>query len=180
MKTLLQFAENADLRRYLPVVTAMGNGSVDSKLERLMVWVAAKIHLSALHSQINDPWQILALGEGFCDQLVLVFCYFAATLLDEVKYCRRLGIVHQDGLHGHNVAEIFYNDGWHLFDPSPFYVACYRRDHVLSYDEICEVPQVIEDHWWGIVLTEKINGSRKGFFPGKSINVHEYNFSSIK
>jgi len=138
-------------RFFLSAKTAMGNGSREEQLIRLMVWIAAKhVHLKE-HSLIKEPFAILRDGRAWCDQQCKLFIFFAKHLLDVSG--RFVSLKHCDGKNSHTVAEVFYDNSWHLYDMHGFHQSIYRsggKGHILSYAEICADNSIVASakHWW--------------------------------
>lgn len=61
------------------------------------------------YGEIHDPVKLINVyGYGFCDDSAAAFCQLASAIgLKTRSY----------GLDGHVVAEVFYDDAWHMFDP---------------------------------------------------------------
>ena len=101
-----------EARLLLRAGTAAGNGSLEERLIRLMVYVGAVLESGESHSKIYDPIEILESGEGWCDQQVIVFLYLAWKLLGLTG--RDISIYHTDGKNGYTVCEVLYEGCWHL------------------------------------------------------------------
>jgi len=149
----------------LRAATAMGNGSIEEKLIRLMVYVGAVLKSGPEHTKEDDPIKILRSGSAWCDQQVMVFLWLVWKLLDLPG--RDIAVYHTDGKNGHTVCEVYYQGGWHLFDIHTEHQAVYRRydGKIMSLVDICNCPEVVEaeGHWW---VGE--NGEGKvGFYQGE-------------
>jgi len=142
--------QKREIQICIAAATASGNGSVEERLLRLMVWVGTYLTSHAAHSRERDPWKILFSRDAWCDQQVIVFLMLAGVLHE----CpgRALSIYHCDGSNGHTVCEVHYDGGWHLYDVHSEHQSVYRDDtrRILSYEELCRDRHAIEleDHWW--------------------------------
>lgn len=108
-----------------------------SKLEALMAWQRANLITPVAHSGFYEVEDILKSGVAWCDQASLVFCRLAKELF-AIKTEQRW-LQHCDRQHGHIVAEAYYDNAWHLYDPSYEYPSYYQDKvdgHVLSYSEL--------------------------------------------
>lgn len=136
---------------FLEARTAVGEGSLDERLIRLMVWVGARFRSTTTHSGLANPLAIMKEGTAWCDQHSKVFLLMTWQLFGLVG--RELALDHSDRRNGHTVVEVNYDEGWHLFDVHTEHQAVYRHPgtgHVLSYAELLANPEVLrqERHWW--------------------------------
>jgi hypothetical protein len=77
---------------------------------------------------LHEPMRGLGVyGWGYCDDFAAIF----ANLCRAKGYPARVW-----GLSGHVVAEVFYDRGWHLFDPTAVRYLQNDSGTVLSYDEV--------------------------------------------
>lgn len=132
--------------------TAAGEGSLEERLLRLMVWAAAVTWSAPEHTLETDPLRILQDGRAWCDQQCLVFIQYAHRLAG-VAPSRLRALNHTDGQSGHTVCEVWYEGAWHLFDVSTEHQTVYRHPedgHILSYAELVADPSVVvaAGHWW--------------------------------
>lgn len=86
-------------------------------------------------AEIHDPVKFFCVyGYGFCDDCAQNF----------VALCQVAGIKTRPwGLGGHVVAEAFFDNGWHMFDPDH---ECYFRaadGHILGVEELAKDPSAI-------------------------------------
>lgn len=86
-------------------------------------------------AEIHDPVKFLCVyGYGFCDDCAQNF----------VALCQVAGIKARPwGIGGHVVAEAFFDNGWHMFDPDH---ECYFRaadGHILGVEELAKDPSAI-------------------------------------
>lgn len=130
---------------------AAGTGTPTDQLIRLMHWIGQKLVSKNPPPKTKNPVEILELGHGWCDQQALVFIWCVSKLYGFET--RQIAIYHTDGVSGHTVAEVFYEDKWRLFDVHSEHQAVYlhpETGEVMGYLEICaHVEQVIaENHWW--------------------------------
>ena len=131
--------------------TAIGDGSLEEQLIRLMVWVGASLFHPPEHTKLVDPVEILNSGKGWCDQQCMVFGFLCLHLLG--THARLVSLSHSDGSNGHTVAEVLFAKAWHLFDVHGEHQAIYRSpldNHIMSFEEICYWPAIVEaqNHWW--------------------------------
>jgi len=138
-------------RFFLQVKTAMGNGTVEERLLRLMTWVGTKLISTQTHSRLTQPFEILKSGTAWCDQQTKIFGFFAWWLLGVPA--RELAMKHMDGVNGHSVLEAMHNDSWHLYDVHSEHQAVYRHPddgHIMDWQELATHPDVVvaENHWW--------------------------------
>ncbi len=138
-------------RYLLRIRAAIGDGPLDEQLVRLMAWTAGSLPVGKFHSLLESPVEILISGEAWCDQHVRVFLWGAKELLGLPG--RLVMMQHTDGKNGHTVCEVLYDSCWHLFDPHPFHVACYRAEPggaILSFEELMARPDHVarQPHWW--------------------------------
>lgn len=154
-------------RDLLYIRTAVGDGSVEEQLIRLMVWVGASLVHKPVHSGKFLPLDILCSREGWCDQQSALFGFLAYHMLG--VSCRLVSVKHTDpplggAREGHTMAEAHYWGKFHLFDVHNDHQAIYRDHdgHIMSVLELREHPEVVArcDHWWIAA-----NGDRKdGFY----------------
>lgn len=136
----------------LRAATAAGAGSLDERLVRLMVWTGAAFPSKAIHSGLVAPLDIIDEGTAWCDQAVKVFLWAVRELYGFPG--RELAIWHLDARSGHTVAEVYYDEAWHLYDVHIEHCAVYRDEtggRVLSYAELCMShgePILARHHWW--------------------------------
>jgi hypothetical protein len=169
-------------RFFLLAKTAVGSGSLEEQLLRLMVWTGTYLHSGSSHTKIRRPLDILRVREAWCDQQAKVFLFFALHLLGLSG--REIAVYHSDGANGHTVCEMFYDGAWHLFDIHSEHQSIYRTPdgRIASYEELKAHPELVEQasHWW-----KGRNGEGKvGFYRGggaKAImdNFTAYNESTV-
>ncbi|PYP90182.1 MAG: hypothetical protein DMF61_00270 [Blastocatellia bacterium AA13] len=97
-------------------------------------FVATKLNLNETQWEIGSPRRILETGSRYCGHLSDAM----ATLLETGGYTAR--VIHlSDGLtdpHTHSVTEVWYGDGWHLYDPTYGFKFISDGGRVLSYNEL--------------------------------------------
>lgn len=128
---------------------ASGFGSVEDRLERLMVWVSAKVRPGTTHTGERDPLRILDRGEGWCDQTALVLVWLAREVLGLSG--RVVSLRHEDGRSGHTAAEILVPDaGWAFLSGSEDFFLCFRRADgtILPAAEISETEADARSEFW--------------------------------
>jgi hypothetical protein len=130
---------------------AMGSGSTEEQLLRLMVWVGARLHHCWRHSGLRDPLDILKEGTAWCDQYVKVFNWLVGRLLG--LGTRALSLRHAATNDGHYVSEVRYDGVWHLFDVHPDHQIVYRDPRtgvVLSWEGVAANRWLVrdEDSWY--------------------------------
>ena len=80
-----------------------------------------------------EPYLLFNAGGGVCHQSAIAM----------VKLARQIGLEGRViGLEGHGVAEIYYDNAWHLFDAN-MGVIFRENDRVLSYAEIISKPSLL-------------------------------------
>jgi hypothetical protein len=145
----------------------MGAGKPEEQLLRLMCWLGGRLRMEGPHTGHRDPFVILQDGRAWCDQHCKVFLLFAWQLAGIDG--RELAIYHTDGENGHTVVEMFYLNGWHLFDPQTDHMEIYRLPPtgcIMSYDELSARPEVVKEagHWW----QGKNGQGKEGFYASKN------------
>jgi hypothetical protein len=82
---------------------------------------------------LREPYLLFNAGGGICSQSAIAM----------VKLAEKIGL---EGrviwLEGHGVAEIYYDNAWHLFD-ADMGVAFKEDEHILSYNEIINHPDLL-------------------------------------
>jgi len=116
-----------------------------------MRWVGNNLTSQNPPPKTKDPLEILELGHGWCDQQALVFLWCVSKLYGFKT--RQIAVYHTDGVSGHTVAEVFYENKWRLFDVHSDHQTVYKHPEtgeVMGYLEICaHIEQVkAEEHWW--------------------------------
>ncbi len=149
---------------------AIGNGSFEEQIIRLMVTVSQWLEHTSTHSGLSTPLRILLDGRAWCDQISIVFGHFAYHFLGVIT--RQLHLIHTDLTQGHFVTEVYYGNAWHLFDPHPDHLSVYRFSHskdIMSFDAISHMPAIVdaECNWF-----VGVNGEGKsGFFKLSPVGV---------
>lgn len=136
--------------------TAAGYGDLESQLIRLMVWVGATLHHGPVHTRLYSPRELLESKEGWCDQQSRLFCFLAHHILKTQRE-RTVSVKNfpppgDEKPAGHTMAEVFYEDDWHLFDVHKDHQTVYRMADgaIASVAWLREHPEVVEEqpHWW--------------------------------
>jgi len=137
--------------------TAAGYGSLEDQLIRLMVWVGATFYHGPKHTGIRDPLGMLRTREGWCDQQAKLFCFLTYHLFGVPgRTVSMKNFPSADGSKpaGHTVAEVFYNEQWHMFDVHKDHCTVYKDNNgvILSIAALRACPEVVErqPHWWGL------------------------------
>ena len=101
------------------------------RVKALFYHVAERLDYSRPINQGIDPHEPMrglgVYGWGYCDDFAAIF----ANLCRAKGYPARVW-----GLSGHVVTEVFYDRGWHLFDPTTVRYLQNDSGTVLSYDEV--------------------------------------------
>lgn len=166
---MLWAGDDPGRRLMLAARTAGGPGDDPTEtMIRLMVWAAARLRPSSEHSGLIHPLDILREGSAWCDQCCAVVGFFALHLYGLMS--RRVELRHSDGVSGHTVLEVWYDDGWHLFDCAQEHQGVYRdvERKVLSNAELRAHPEVVAaaGNWW---YSEITGCGKEGFYgPGST------------
>jgi len=134
--------------------TSAGNGSLEERLLRLMVWVGTEIAHPLSHPGSLCPREILEQRAGWCEQQCLLFAFLAYHIF-RVE-CRGIELLHSDGTSGHSVVEVVGPQDLvarpFLLDVEKEHQSVYRGadGRLLGYDDILLDPAVIvrDGHWW--------------------------------
>ena len=120
-------ADAVQLARYL----TSGISEDADRVKALFYHVAERLDYSRPINQGIDPHEPMrglgVYGWGYCDDFAAIF----ANLCRAKGYPARVW-----GLSGHVVTEVFYDRGWHLFDPTTVRYLQNDSGTVLSYDEV--------------------------------------------
>ena len=84
---------------------------------------------------LREPYLLFNAGGGICSQSAIAM----VKLAEKVGFKGRV-----IWLKGHSVSEIYYDNAWHLFDAN-MGIIFKENDHILSYDEIINKPDLIHD-----------------------------------
>jgi hypothetical protein len=88
---------------------------------------------SEVLNTLLEPYLIFNAGGGICHQSAIAM----------VELARKTGLkARVIGLERHGVAEIYYDNAWHLFD-ADMGVIFKENDHILSYAEIISKPNLL-------------------------------------
>ncbi|MGH9760399.1 MAG: transglutaminase domain-containing protein [Blastocatellia bacterium] len=134
-------SENDDYYRNLFADLTAGVEGDESKITAVCRFVAGRLNYHEMRWSFPNPAEIIRKGSGYCSQLALAM----AALTTAGHYPTRT--VHlsdtPDYKATHVVVEVYYGDGWHLFDPT--YGVEFRdsRGEVASYREIRLDPGLI-------------------------------------
>lgn len=83
------------------------------------------VALDSTHSGLVDPVSVLRSGTAWCDQYAKVFLYLAGRLFGVPG---REVAIHRDGtIHGHTVAEVYYDGAWRMYDADAAFRRVWRR-----------------------------------------------------
>jgi len=122
------------------------------KVIALMLWTHDNVkHLSSDMPTYNLPAkEIVQRGYGWCWQSSQVFI----TLCQYTGYdARQITIFHTNDLWTHSVAEVYYNDSWHLFDPDHGVFYSFDDGTVASASDLREHPYLVDrvnDSMWNV------------------------------
>lgn len=109
------------------------------RVKALFFHVAERFDYARPLSQERDPHEPMrgfrVYGWGYCDDFAAIF----ANLCSASGYPSRVW-----GLSGHVVAEVFYDGGWHLFDPTAVRYLENESGIVLSYEAISSTDLIQE------------------------------------
>jgi len=97
-------------------VVTKGKRTDEAKIAALSCYVATKLDLYKTNPQGEPARSILENGSAFCGKLALAL----ATLAEAADYRARLVDVIYEApqVAAHMVTEVFYQDSWHLYDPT--------------------------------------------------------------
>jgi hypothetical protein len=88
---------------------------------------------SEVLNTLLEPYLLFNAGGGICHQSAIAM----------VELVRKIGLKGRViGLEGHGVAEIYYDNAWHLFDAN-MGVIFKENDRILSYAEILNQPKLL-------------------------------------
>ncbi|MBI2477443.1 MAG: hypothetical protein HYV60_01945, partial [Planctomycetia bacterium] len=124
-----------DLTSAASIVTSITNGNMTDEQRAMAIWkflVDWRYHDYPAEQQgeVHDPVKLISVyGYGFCDDSAAAFCELATAAGMQTR---------SYGLSGHVVAEAFYADGWHMFDPDHEVVYRNREGQVASVAELAE------------------------------------------
>lgn len=106
---------NSFYRRCFEEVTK-GKLTDEAKIEAINTYVGTRFDLDKRDARDEPPRRVLENGSAFCGKLALAF----ATLAEAADYRSRLVNVIYEApqLTAHMVTEVFYQDRWHLYDPT--------------------------------------------------------------
>jgi hypothetical protein len=111
-----------------------GKQSDEEKIDAIYSYVACKLNYNETQWELGSPRRVLEQGSEYCGHLSIAM----QTLLEIGRY-RARAIHMSDGrqpLGTHAVVEVFYGDGWHLYDPT-FGLKFLNKDGtVASYRDI--------------------------------------------
>jgi transglutaminase-like putative cysteine protease len=111
-----------------------GKQSNEEKIDAIYGYVACKLNYNETQWELGSPRRVLERGSEYCGHLSIAM----QTLLEIGGY-RSRAIHMSDGrnpLGTHAVVEVFYDGGWHLFDPT-FGLKFLNKDGtVASYRDI--------------------------------------------
>ena len=111
-----------------------GKQSDEEKMDAIYGYVACKLNYNETQWELGSPRRVLERGSEYCGHLSIAM----QTLLEIGGY-RARAIHMSDGRHPlgtHAVVEVFYDEGWHLYDPT-FGLKFLNKDGtVASYRDI--------------------------------------------
>lgn len=119
----------------------LGLDSDAEKLDAINKFVAMKLNYAEQGEGFDSPRQILERGSRYCGDL----SFLMATIADAGNYKTRM-VDLSDGTatpSTHVVVEIFYEDAWHLFDPTFGVFFRNKAGQVASYKEMRLNPGLI-------------------------------------
>lgn len=119
---------------------------------------ATRTNANALET--SEPRRVIEMKQGSCDQLAQSL----ATLAVAKGYqARILYLRHQDGVNQHTVAEVFYDEKWHLFDPDHGVEYSLPDGSLASFADLLENPGIVDrvpDPW----VNESSDIGMRGFY----------------
>lgn len=125
---------NRDYYKDLFVRLTEGKQSDEEKIAAINDYVATRFNLDERQRELESPRRVLERGSRYCAFLGIAM----QSLLSVGGYQTRQ--VHMvDGREppaSHAVVEVFYNGGWHLYDPSYGFIFRKPGGEVASYSDI--------------------------------------------
>ena len=140
--------KNAEYYRDLFHVLTKNCQSDRDRIDAINHYVAGKLVTAAaglvedrVHCDSESPRQVIESGTGFCGKLSLAL----ATIAESADYRTRLIDMACGGdvPEAHAVAEVYYDDRWHLYDPTSGLSYRNGLDQVASYKELRLRPGLI-------------------------------------
>lgn len=134
--------DNANLDYYNDLFAKLtaGKESDDLKISAINDFVASKLNYNETQWELGTPRRVLDRGSQYCGHL----CTAMETLLTVGGYQARA--VHMsDGNTPpgtHAVVEVFYDGGWHLYDPT-FGIKFFKDGNVASYRDLRLNPSMV-------------------------------------
>jgi len=126
--------ENGDYYKELFDSLTAGKQSDEEKIGAINDFVASKLNYEETRVELGSPRLVLERGSEYCGHLSAAM----ETLLASGGYrTRAVNVIDDKDPPGtHMVVEVFYDGGWHLYDPT-FGVRFHNKDgQVASYKEV--------------------------------------------
>jgi transglutaminase-like putative cysteine protease len=139
-----------------------GKQTDEEKIDAVYNYVACKLNYNETQWELGTPRRVLEGGSEYCGHLSIAM----QTLVDIGGY--RARVIHMsDGKRPpgtHAVVEVFYADGWHLYDPT-FGLKFLKKDGtVASYRDIRLDTSLISDDLL-VRFTEKVQRDLRTLLP---------------
>src|SRR6266404_2146637 len=154
--------ENKDYYQDLYDKLTVGKQSDEEKIDAVYSYVACKLNYNETQWELGSPRRVLEAGSEYCGHLSIAM----QTLLEVGGY-RARAIHTSDGKQPpgtHAVVEVFYNEGWHLYDPT-FGLKFLNKDGtVASYRDIRLDTSLISEELFA-KFTEKVQRDLRTLLP---------------
>jgi len=139
-----------------------GKQSDEDKIDALCDYVACKLNYNETQWELESPRRVLEGGSEYCGHLSI-----AMQTLVQIGGYRTRAIHTSDGRQPpgtHAVVEVFYNEGWHLYDPT-FGLKFLKKDGtVASYKDVRLDTSLISEDLFA-KFTEKVRGKVMTLLP---------------
>jgi len=133
--TLEEFdSKNRDYYKELFDRLTEGKQSDEEKIEAINNYVSKKLNYDETQRELGSPRRVLERGSQFCGFLSVAM----RTLLSIGGYpARQVDMIDgQNPPRSHAVVEVFYDGGWHLYDPTYGLIFRNSNGEVASYHDV--------------------------------------------
>ena len=123
--------ENAEFYKQILVQLTQAGQTDEEKLDAINRYVATKLDIRRTDDRNESPRQIIERGTAYCGHLALAL----GTLTEAAGYRTRLIDLIDDGSKpsAHMVAEVYFGDRWHMYDPTAGAASKDERGRIASY-----------------------------------------------
>ncbi|HET9533191.1 MAG TPA: transglutaminase domain-containing protein [Blastocatellia bacterium] len=168
--TYIEFdSENIEYYRELFAELTKGKENDEEKLLAINLFVASRFIPSGFTGRYLSPKQVLEKGTGSRGMLALTL----GTIAGAGNYRTRMIDLIDEGLPpaAHMITEVYYGNGWHLYDPTTG--VTYRNNYgtVASYKELRLDTNLISAELMSRPLSEVLNSPRN-----RGANVYQSGF----